>query len=104
MVRSGDVYDAIMAEVSRARVLHPGTDDIPDGTWEGGMRKYQRVIAQDACDRAARDGKLTLAHILDEESREALAEEDKIKLRKELVQVAATAVRWIDKLDREAGK
>ena len=95
------IFDEIQAEMKRSRELHPGTDDIPDGTWEGGMRKYQRTIAQDACDRAAREGKLTFAHILDEEAREALAEEDKVKLRVELIQVAASAVRWIEKLDRE---
>jgi hypothetical protein len=94
------VFEEIQAEAQRARELHPGTDDIPDGTWDGGMRKHWRVIAQDACERAARQGTLTFAHILDEESCEALAEDDKVKLRAELIQVAATCVRWIDKLDR----
>lgn len=96
------ICDEIVAEAARAKALHPNTEDLPNGTWEGGMRKYQRVIAQDACDRAARQGTLTFAHILDEESREALAEEDSVKLRTELVQVSATCVRWIESLDRKA--
>lgn len=96
------ICEEILAEAARAKALHPGTEDLPNGTWEGGMRKYQRNIAQHSCDRAARQGTLTFAHILEEETYEALAEEDDIKLRAELIQVCATAVRWIESLDRKA--
>lgn len=77
--------------------------DYPDGTWEGGMRKYQRVIAKDACDRAARDGKLTFAHMFDATSRDALAEEDKVALRGKLLAVAALSTLWIEWLDVQKG-
>jgi hypothetical protein len=76
------------------------TWDYPDGTWEGGMRKYQRVISADACDRAARQGTMTFAHMLDATSRDALAEEDKVALRGKLIAVAALCALWIEHLDR----
>jgi hypothetical protein len=42
--------------------------------------------------------------VLEEEFYEALCEEDKTRLRAELVQCGAVIVRWLIKLDREAGR
>lgn len=97
------LFEEIGKEVERLSHAGGGEFDHPDGTWEGGMRKYQRVIARDACDRAARQGTLTFAHMFDAKAREVLAEEDKIKLRAVLIDVAVCCVLWIDKLDREVG-
>lgn len=53
-------------------------------------------------DHAAKQGKLVWAYILSEECAEAFAESDPVKLREELIQVAAVAVAWIERLDRQA--
>ena len=52
------------------------------------------------CDAATNNGKLTWGHILFEEVCEAFEESDPVKLRAELVQVAAVAVAWIEAIDR----
>lgn len=56
---------------------------------------------QAATDRNTDDGTLTYADILLEEVFEAVAEDDPEKLREELVQVAAVAVAWVEKIDRD---
>jgi hypothetical protein len=53
-------------------------------------------------DIAKKEGRLTWTEVLREELYEALEEEDPAKLRRELVQVAAVAVAWIQCLDRRA--
>lgn len=93
----------ILREVERAEGKYPG-GDWPDGTRNGGMWLVQREQATNACDRADREGRLTFAHVLEEEFYEALCEEDKTRLRAELVQCGAVIVRWLIKLDREAGR
>lgn len=61
--------------------------------------------AKQACDSAARYGKVTWRDILLEEVFEALAEEGATALRAELIQVAAVAVQWAQAIDRrEAGR
>lgn len=50
----------------------------------------------------AKTGYLTYRDILEEEFYEALAEEDPRALRAELIQTAAVAVAWVEKIDREA--
>lgn len=94
------IYSEIGQERERQDVLHPGTSDIPNGTGGGGRQTWMN-IAQHSCDRAAREGRLTYTHVLDEEVSEALAEEDPVKLRVELIQVAAVCVKWVQALDRE---
>jgi hypothetical protein len=60
--------------------------------------------AKSATDEHAKAGTLSYADILVEEIFEALAEEDPAKLRTELVQCAAVAVAWIEKIDRDTAK
>lgn len=55
-----------------------------------------------ACDTAFKQGRGTWRHILIEEVHEAFAESDPVKLRAELVQVAAVAVAWCEAIDRRA--
>lgn len=55
-------------------------------------------------DEHARLGILTDADVLLEEVAEAFAETDPAALRAELVQVAAVAVRWVERLDLEAAE
>lgn len=59
-----------------------------------------RDVMRAETDAAARSGRCTWAHILLEEVFEALAEDDPIKVRDELVQVAAVATTWIEAIDR----
>ncbi|WP_328860908.1 hypothetical protein [Streptomyces sp. NBC_00306] len=60
--------------------------------------------ARAACQHAADEDALSWAAILYEEFTEALAETDPVKLRTELVQVAAVCAAWIADIDsRPAG-
>jgi hypothetical protein len=78
-----------------------GNQNHPDGT----SHEYTWLAdeARRACDQNHRDGRGTWAHILKEEFYEALAESDPVKLRAELIQVAAVAVNWVEALDRREG-
>ena len=76
-----------------------GEQNHPDGTGPGYAPDAKR--ARERCQRAARLGLVSYRDILEEEVYEAFAESDPDLLRAELVQVAAVAVAWIEKLDRE---
>ena len=60
------------------------------------------ATAKKATDTAFKHGKVTYRDILLEEVFEALAESNPARLRVELVQVAAVAVAWVEKIDRQA--
>lgn len=77
-----------------------GEQNHPDGTGRPGDL-WRATFAKEACEKAVRHGDLTFRHILDEEVQEAFAESDPVRLREELIQVAAVAVAWVEKLDRE---
>lgn len=97
-----------MAEVDAERQRQMkkwGDQTHPDGT--GLHPERQKQLADEAralCQRAARDGFLAWSHILMEEVREAMAEEDPEALRTELVQCAAVVAAWILDLDRRTGR
>ena len=76
-----------------------GEQNHPDGTGPG--YRAQALDARIRCRRAERSGLVTYKDILEEEVYEAFAETDPVYLREELIQVAAVAVAWIEKLDRE---
>ncbi|QDQ93726.1 hypothetical protein FND50_25185 [Rhodococcus sp. WB9] len=71
-----------------------------DGTGPGYQKHAE--AARQRCQNAAALGLVSFKDILDEEVNEAYAEDDSAKLRAELIQVAAVAVAWVEKLDREA--
>lgn len=114
-----DVYLQIQDERSR-QVAKWGEQNHPNGTGEKTTPMAEIVRgpanaivnrhfafglalqAKTATDAHAKDGSLTYADIFLEEVLEALAEEDPVKLREELVQCAAVAVAWIEKIDRDA--
>lgn len=54
-------------------------------------------------DGRVKDGTVAWDGILLEEVYEALAETDSVKLRAELIQVAAVAVSWVEAIDRRGG-
>ncbi len=107
--------DEVVAERARQHARW-GEIDHPDGTghydptddgsghaaaWHDGTRREsERDQARAECDAALADGTITYRHILAEEVTEAFAEHGSAKLRAELVQVAATAIEWIEAIDR----
>lgn len=96
---TADVLDEVATERQRQDAKFPDQKDLPDGTGQDHSATVAR-IARAACDEAAKGGRLTWRHILCEEYAEAMAETELPKLRAELVQVAAVAVKWIEWLDR----
>ena len=72
-----------------------GVQNHPDGTSE-----YYRAYADEAREDCKRLNPVDWTAILLEETYEALSETDPIKLRAELIQVAAVAVAWAEAIDR----
>lgn len=103
----------VLYEVSRERGRQDekfGEQNHPDGTGTGGGFALVNGLPWDFAALASRAkhhaayraelGTLTWADVLLEEVFEALAEDDPVKLRAELVQVAAVAVAHIEAIDR----
>jgi hypothetical protein len=95
----------IAEEIVRERIAQDakwGEQNHPDGTnlKNDGWREH----ARSQCQKAAAEGRVTWAHILQEEFVEALAEVEPDKLRTELVQVAAVAQAWIEAIDRRGNR
>ena len=86
-----------------------GQQNHPDGTGPGRRwpalfshtMSHSATIAKLQVDHEARSGTCTYGGILLEEVFEAMAEEDQQRLRAELIQVAAVAVAWVEKVDRD---
>jgi hypothetical protein len=94
----------ILDERLRQADKYPQSESgLPDGTG-GGARATWEAQSKAACDRAEREGRLTFAHIFEEEASEVLNATDPEKLRTELVQVAAICVKWAADLDRRGRK
>jgi len=79
-----------------------GVQNYPNGTGLPGDKKLADR-ARAICDKADSNELLTFRHILTEEFFEAVAESDPGKLYAELIQVAAVAAQWAEKLKREHG-
>ena len=112
---NSDILGEVAAERARQDAKW-GEQNHPDGT---GPRAYPLAplpeanldlraayeladAAKKATDTAFKHGKVTYRDILLEEVFEALAESNPARLRVELVQVAAVAVAWVEKIDRHA--
>lgn len=98
-----EILDDLIAEIGRAEAKFGRQYDVPDGT--GGVAAG--MAADDACEDcqdAFAAGLGTWRHILQEEVFEALAEGDPAKLRVELLQVAAVALRWVDAIDERGDR
>lgn len=95
----------VLIDIERERIRQDkkwGEQNCNDGTNPGFTTSAN--AARELCDVAAKHGRLTWGHILTEEYYEALAETDPLKLREELVQVAAVAAAWVECIDRRARK
>ena len=91
----------ILSEVYAERDIQDekfGLQDVPMGT--GPAFQAESDMARRACDAAFAVGRGTYRDILTEEFWEAMAEDDPALLRKELIQVAAVAVKMIEVLDQ----
>lgn len=105
----------VLTEVAQERAAQEakwGQQNHPNGTGPyvlgdvltNGGHRYAVGLARWAkarTDLLAESGRCTYEAILTEEWAEALAESDPTRLRAELVQVAAVAVAWIEKIDRD---
>ncbi|MGA8116881.1 MAG: hypothetical protein WCA46_24870 [Actinocatenispora sp.] len=76
-----------------------GEQNHPDGTGGPGALDDLAVARETVEGNAAR-GAMTWRDILQEEVAEAFAESDPVRLREELVQVAAVAAGWVQAIDR----
>lgn len=105
----GSRHDAqIMLEVAAERVSQDdkwgAPKDVPNGTGaDATLLGYSfielRNMVQSFVDTAAERHTSTMAAVLLEEVFEALAEDDDVRLREELVQVAAVAAKWVRIID-----
>jgi hypothetical protein len=88
----------------------PDTWPLADLAWAGHDSPVPRTMtlisaaqlaeaAKANCEAASRNGQTTYADIFIEEVAEALAESDQAKLREELIQVAAVALKWVRVID-----
>lgn len=101
-MQHSSISDEVAQEVARQHTLW-GEQNHPDGTGPEGFHTHIVGAAERYridCDLATKRGDLTYRHILLEEVFEAVAESDKARLREELIQVAAVAQSWIEKIDR----
>lgn len=87
-------------DAERARQLGKfGDQKHPDGTGNTEQQKYAET-ARRWCEDSFGSGYGTWADILDEEVAEAKAERDPVRLRAELLQVAAVCAAWIWDIDQ----
>lgn len=95
-------FDAVLVDVRVERQRQHerwGEQNHRDGTG-GQLAELEREIARTQCDGAFDRSDGTWRHILAEEVQEAFAESEPLKLRTELVQVAAVAIQWCEAIDR----
>jgi hypothetical protein len=93
----------VLVDVADERIRQDdkwGIQDHPDGTDD--TFAVNRDVHTRLCNDAFSVGKGTWRHILSEEVFEAYAETDVVKLRVELIQVAAVASAWVEAIDRRA--
>lgn len=97
----------VLTEIAEERARQDakwGEQNHPDGTGAayglGAVPELAADFAKQRCDAAFERGTGTWEHILFEEFCEAMAEDDPVRLRAELLQTAAVAVHWIEALDQ----
>lgn len=110
------VLDEVSAERERQEELW-GEQNHPDGTgpllvlegfpeWQDSVASAMHIEswARRRCDTEHNGGRGTYEMILTEEWAEVIASDDPIKLRAELIQLAAVAAAWVEKIDRDLEK
>jgi hypothetical protein len=96
--RMAGAFCALMVERRAQEHAWPG-EELLDGTGDDNARELAAIVKRwvDGLNGTPNN---TFAHVLVEEVMEALAEKDLDALRKEVVQVGAVAVKWIEDIDR----
>jgi hypothetical protein len=93
--------DRVLADITAEReaqhTIWGVQHHMPDDT--GPQWTSLAEAARRECEHASETGRLSWRHVLVEEVAEALAEDEPTRLRRELVQVAAVAVQWIQAID-----
>lgn len=97
------ILDEILTERVRQHQLWGDQTHLPDGTENNLLTRATRAVAVADCDQATSAGTLTFWHILAEEIAEVRAETNPMRLRAELIQVAAVCLQWIEAIDTKAG-
>ena len=100
LFRNPGVRDfAVAVDEERARQIAKwGLQPLPDGT--GTPEQIEDMeVAKRACDAALAEGAATHALVLAEEACEVLAEADPVRLKEELIQLAAVCAKWIADID-----
>ena len=110
--RTPGVLQEILAERGRQVVRYGDNSDLEDGTGPRVQWAFPLLYARaDRIEMAfrvgyeryeERNGKPTWMHLVREEVAEAFKESDPVRLREELLQVAALCVSWVEKLDERA--
>lgn len=100
-IRKLSIAEEILSETDRqfdqwGEQNHPDGTGITEDDWRANRLKALN-------DYHAEAGSLTWRDILLEEVYEAFAETDSVRLREELIQVAAVALSWVDAVDRRKG-
>ena len=100
---SANTTESVLSEVADERARQGakwGQQNHPNGT---GLPPELLAAERSrwVCEQNFRNGRGTWADILREEFHEALAESEPAALRAELIQVAAVAVAWVEKIDRD---
>lgn len=99
-----DVIASVVAERARQDAKWGAPHDPARGDGTGEQYEPRARHAKLRTDAHAAAGRLTWMDILAEEVAEAFAESDPVRLRAELVQVAAVAVKWVRVLDSRQGR
>lgn len=92
----------ILAQVAAERDAQDalfGVQDLPYGTGDEWLRAMADV-SRTECDEAFSAGAGTFRHVFLEEVYEAMAEDDPVKLRAELIQAIAVGVKIVEAIDR----
>src|SRR5215475_8143147 len=97
------IADVVMAAAEQDKLW--GERAHPDGAGQDALLLGHSFVAlathlRTACERAARDGTLTWAHIVLAQLFGAMAETDPAALRGELAQAAAVLLLWVRAIDR----
>jgi len=93
----GDVYAERVRQITKFGEQHR-----KDGTG-GPVMQHKADEARACCEYLAKHGGADWRAVLLEEVFEAMAEDDPVKLRAELVQSAAVCVAWVEDIDSRAG-
>lgn len=94
------ILTEVVEEIRRAGDKFGPQTDLPDGTRNEWIASANR--ARHYCQRAFEKGEGTWRLVLEEEVCEAFGETDPARLREELLQVAAVALRWVNAIDERS--